>query len=161
MLTRWLIGTIIAGAVIAPANGSEFGTSREAAALVKNVQAKFAADGPEATFAAITNRAPDLIDRDLYVFVYDLNGTVVAHGANPSLVGQNRLDVKDANGKLVVSALVDMAKQSGQGSVDYAWPNPVSVDDMSSYVEKLDDNYVVGVPTFRDTMRPMQAQNGH
>jgi signal transduction histidine kinase len=160
MLPRWVVGIIAAGIFISPSWAGEFGTGSDAAALIKRVQIKFANDGPAATFAAITNGAPDFVEKDLYVFIYDLNGTLLAHGGNPALVGQNRRDLRDANGKLVVSEIIDVAKQSGRGSVDYAWPNPVAVDDMSSYIERLGDNYIVGVPTFRsDKLRPMQAQN--
>ena len=160
MSTRWLLVAIAAGVFIAPGWAGEFGSGNEAAALVKRVQIKFASDGPAATFAAITDKAPDFVDKDLYVFVYDLNGTLVAHGGNPALVGENRRDLKDANGKPVVSEMIDVVVRSGRGSVDYSWPNPVSVDDMSSYVERLGDKFIVGVPSFRsDKLRPVQAQN--
>ena len=33
----------------------------------------------------------------------------------------------------------------GSGWTDYCWSNPVSVEDMSSDIERLDQNYFVGV----------------
>jgi hypothetical protein len=35
----------------------------------------------------------------LYLFVYDLEGLVLAHGAESNLLGVNRLNVKDPDGK--------------------------------------------------------------
>jgi cytochrome c len=160
MLTKLLAGVVAISMSIAPVWAGEFGSSSEAVALVKTVQARFANDGPTATFAAITNQAPEFGTKDLYVFVYDLNGTLVAHGGDRALVGQNRHSIKDANGKLVVSEILNVVRQSGRGWVDYSWPNRVSVDDMSSYVERLGDKYIVGVPVFRSNdLRPVHARN--
>lgn len=160
MLIRLLAGLIAVGVLIAPGRAREFGSRDQAVALVKRVQSKFANDGPAATFAAITDKAPGFVEKDLYVFVYDLSGTVVANGAHPTLIGKNRHDLVDANGKQVVSELIGVARRSGHGWIDYSWSNPVAVDDMSSYVERLGDKYVVGVPVFRsEDLRPVQAQN--
>ena len=140
------------------AQSSEFGTSEEAVALVKRVQEKFKRDGEKATFAAITERAPGLQDRDLYAFVYDMRGRNVAHGGNSANVGQNRIGLQDQNKKFPIVEFVKVAQTSGSGWIDYCWPNPVSVEDMSSYIERLDDNYLVGVAILRKDPAFKQAQ---
>ncbi len=58
----------------------EFGTRAEAIAMVKRVQEKFKKDGPQATFAAVNKQDPAFHDRDLYPFIYNLDGVNVAHG---------------------------------------------------------------------------------
>lgn len=131
------------------AQSAEFGSSDEAVVIVKRVQEKFKRDGKEATFAAITGRAPGFHDHDLYAFVYDINGKNVAHGANSVLVGQNRIGLQDQNKKFVISEFIKVAQTKGSGWIDYCWPNPVSVEDMASYIERLDENYFVGVAIFR------------
>jgi cytochrome c len=143
--------TIFLGlALIAPtAQSAEFGTREEAVAMVKHVQEKFNRDGPDATFKAITQGAADFHDRDLYVFAYDMNGINVAHGENSALVGENRIDLRDQGGKFLIREFITVAKNSGRGWIDYCWSNPVSVEDKSAYVERLDDNYLVGVGVFR------------
>jgi len=133
------------------AKSAEVGTRDEAIAMVKRVQEKFKKDGRDATFKAITEQAPEFHDRDLYPFVYDLNGVCVAHGANAALIGKNLIDLKDDKGKLLVQELVAVAKGPGSGWVDFRWPNPITkqVQDKSSYVEVLGGAYLVGVGIYK------------
>ena len=48
------------------------------------------------------------------------------NGGNPSLVGQNHLELKDPSGKLFNKECVDVVKTKGSGWVDYQWVNPVT-----------------------------------
>ncbi len=59
---------------------------------------------------AITQQVADFHDRDLYAFVYDMNGVNVAHGANPALIGENRINLSDEGGKFFIQELVAVAK---------------------------------------------------
>ncbi len=49
-------------------------------------------------------------DRDLYPFIYNLDGICVAHGARPALVGKNLIDLKDQDGKFLIREMVTTAK---------------------------------------------------
>ena len=138
-------------AALCSATAGEFGTRDEAVAMVKRVQAEFAKTGAEATFKAIDDKANAAFhDRDLYAFVYDLNGLNVAHGARPALVGKNLISLKDQNGTYIIQEMIALAKGPGSGWVDYKWPNPITnkIEDKSSYVEKMGD-YFVGVGVYR------------
>jgi len=129
----------------------DFGSRDEAVAMVKRVQAKFQAVGAEATFAMVTDKStPEFHDRDLYPFIYDMNGVNVAHGAKPVLVGKNLLGLKDQDGKLLIQDMLEIANTTGGGWYDYKWPNPITnkIEDKSSYVEKMGD-YMVGVGVYR------------
>ena len=135
----------------APAVAAEHGTREEAVAMVKRVQEKFTKDGHEATFKAVTEKDKAFNDRDLYPFIYTLDGTnCVAHGANPALVGKNLIDLKDQDGKFLIRELSATAKKPGGGWVDYKWPNPVTklIESKASYVERMGD-YFVGVGIYR------------
>ncbi|MGH7227316.1 MAG: cache domain-containing protein [Gemmataceae bacterium] len=124
-----------------------FGTKPEAVAMVARVQAMFAKSGPAATFAAINDRSNrEFHDRDLYPFVYDLQGVNVAHGARPVLVGKNLISLKDQDGNYVIQRIIAIAEGPGHGWVSYKWPNPITnrIEDKISYIEKMGD-YVVGV----------------
>jgi cytochrome c len=149
---RTLLALVFGFALMMPsAQSAEFGTRDEAVAMVKRVQDKFKKDGPDATFKAITEKAPEFHDRDLYPFVYDLNGVNVAHGADATLVGKNLINIKDDNGKFLIQELVVVAKSPGTGWVDFRWPNPITkqIQDKSSYVEHLGDKYLVGVGIYK------------
>lgn len=132
------------------ASAVEFGTRDEAVAMVKRVQERFKKDGAEATFKAITTKARAFHDRDLYPFVYDLNGVNMAHGAKPELVGKNLIDFKDQNGKFLIREMIDVVNGAGSGWVNYRWTNPTTnvIEEKSAYVEKL-DSYFVGVGVYQ------------
>lgn len=134
------------------ASATEYGTKDEAVAMVKRVQAMFAKDGADTTFKAVSDKSVAAFhDRDLYPFIYDMNGTCVAHGARPALIGKNLIGLKDQDGKYLIQELVEIAKGPGSGWVDYKWPNPLNnkIEDKSSYVEKMGD-YLVGVGVYRE-----------
>ena len=143
-----LLTVLLAGSVVAVAAEPEHGTRDQAVAMVKRVSAMFQKDGADATFKAVT--AKTFNDRDLYPFVYKLDGTdCVAHGANPAMVGKNLIDLKDQDGKFLIRELSEVAT-NGKGWVDYKWPNPLTklIEAKSSYVERMGD-YFVGVGVYR------------
>src|SRR6266568_8064708 len=95
-------------AISGPALAGEYGSREEAIGMVRRVQEKFQREGSEATFRAVTGKARIFHDRDLYPFIYDLNGVVVAHGAKADLVGKNLIDFKDQDGKFVIRKMIDV-----------------------------------------------------
>jgi signal transduction histidine kinase len=88
---------------------------------------------------------------ELYVMVYDHTGMNFAHGGNPKLVGKNLIELKDAEGKLIVKGLLDTAAGGKSGWFDYKWPNPVTkaVEAKSTYVENASGDLVVGVGIYK------------
>ena len=54
-------------------------------------------------------------DRDLYVFVYDLDGNCLAQGANPKMVGKNLIGIKDVEGNEFIKGMVEMVKTRKKG----------------------------------------------
>jgi signal transduction histidine kinase len=138
-------------AFASPATAVEFGTKEEAVAMVKRVQEKFKKDGVDATFKAVSDQSTkEFHDRDLYPFIYELNGLNVAHGARPALIGKNLLDLKDQDGIYLIREMVKISHGPGSGWVDYKWPNPLTnkIEDKTSYIEKM-GNYFVGVGVYR------------
>ena len=142
-MKAFLSGAALAlGALALPAVAADKATANEAVAMVKKAAALVKSDGKEKAFAAFADPAnKDFHDRDLYIYVYDLNGVSLAHGANPKMVGKNLLNMKDNEGKPMIQEMVKVAKEKGSGWVDYKWPNPVTkaVEAKSGYVERVDD----------------------
>jgi signal transduction histidine kinase len=118
-------------------------TAAEATAMVKKGVAalKAAGAGKAKIFAEVTGKDAKWVDRDLYLVVYGLDGTVKAHGANAKLVGENLIDMLDIDGKPYVKERVDMAKSKGTFWQDYKFTNPTTkkIEPKSMYCEKLDD----------------------
>ncbi len=134
------------------ASAGEYGSRDEAVAMVKRVEDMFARTGADPTFKAVTDQSvTSFHDRDLYPFIYDLSGRCVAHGARPALIGKNLLDLKDQDGKYLIREMIEIARGSGSGWVNYKWPNPINnrIEDKTSYVEKMGD-YFVGVGVYRE-----------
>lgn len=103
--------------------------------LVRTAVAYFDQNGRESTFALISNPNGPFVKGDIYMFAYDFNGQVVAHGQNAALVGQNLIDLQDSRGKYLIKELIEVAKTKGKGWVEYYWRNEFK----RSYVEKVVD----------------------
>ena len=121
-------------------------TPAEATAMVKKGVAFMKANGKDKGHAEISNKQGQFIDRDLYLVVYGLDGTVRAHGANEKMVGKNLIELKDVDGKAFVKERVDLAQAKGTFWQDYKFTNPVTkkIEPKSMSCEKLDDAVVCG-----------------
>lgn len=121
-------------------------TADEATAMVKKGVAYFKANGKEKGNTAVSDKAGQFKDRDLYLTVYGLDGTVHAHGANAKMVGKNLIELKDVDGKEFVKERMELAKTKGTFWQDYKFTNPVSkkIEPKTAYCEKLDDFVICG-----------------
>jgi len=121
-------------------------TADEATAMVKKGVAYIKAQGTEKGYAEISNKQGQFIDRDLYLVVYGLDGTVLAHGANDKMVGKNLIDLKDIDGKAFVKERVEMAQTKTSFWQDYKFTDPVTrkIEPKTTYCERLDASVVCG-----------------
>jgi len=148
-IRRWMISGVALFAaafllaVQAPAD-EQRGTAEQAQALVASAVAFYDANGKEAAFAVIEDKAGQFVNYDLYVFVYGPDRTIVAHGADTSLNGTPVDTLFDINGKPFGTALMDGATEEGVW-IDYTWYNPVdrALHPKSSWVV-LHDGHVFG-----------------
>ncbi|MDE2743264.1 MAG: cache domain-containing protein [Gemmatimonadota bacterium] len=67
----------------------------------------------------------------IYLFLFSTEGLFILHGADPSLEGQNLIDLEDVNGVKMVQELIAVAAEGG-GYVEYLWPNPAIAGDTGS-----------------------------
>ena len=83
---------------------------------------------------------------ELYIFAYDFNCIVLAHGANPKWVGNDFTELKDPTGKKVVKEMAAMAKRKGKGWVKYKWFHPKTkrITPKLSYVHKINNKLWIG-----------------
>jgi signal transduction histidine kinase len=132
------------------ATAGSYGTAEEAKVMVAKAAELLTSEGGEKAYAAFADPSAGFIDRDLYVFVIDMAGTVVANGANKTLVGKSIVTLKDSSGKAFIEAMIEVAKTSGEGWVDYNWPNPTTkkIEPKSSFVRKVGD-VLVGVGIYK------------
>lgn len=121
----------------------EFAGAKEAETMVGNTVAAIKAN-KQKTYEEITGKDPKWVDRDLYPVVYDLKGTVLAHGQNPKQVGKDLIDLKDPDGKPFVKERVELAQSKGKFWQDYKFTDPMTKKALPKqmYCEKLEDTVV-------------------
>lgn len=72
------------------------------------------------------NQDPRFIDNELYLFSMSRSGYILSSGGwSASLIGQNVLDLTDDEGRPFFQQMLDKARSSDEGSVEYLWFNPV------------------------------------
>lgn len=121
-------------------------TAAEATAMVQKGVAYLKANGKDKTYAEIDNKQGQFTDRDLYLVVYGLDGTVRAHGANEKMIGKNLIDLKDVDGKAFVKERVELGKANPTFWQDYKFTNPTTkkIEPKSMYCERIDDAVLCG-----------------
>ncbi len=141
-IRRLFLVTALAAAWASPAvHATEsVATKDEAVAMVKKAIAFAKAQGKDKVITEINAKNAQFIDRDLYVYLADEKGLVLAHAVNPKLVGRDLNQLKDADGKPFVTEIIKIGASGKPGWVEYRWPNPVTkqIDDKVTYVEKAD-----------------------
>jgi signal transduction histidine kinase len=127
-----------------PAIAGEFGTAKEAEALVGKAVNHIKTAGNEKAYADFTGKKTGWVNGDLYVVVYDLSGKVLAHGQNAKQVGLDLIGMQDADGKEFVKERVELSKSKGKFWHDYKFTDPVTkkILPKSMYCEKLEDTAV-------------------
>jgi hypothetical protein len=139
----------VAGVQLAAVAATQ-GTPDEAKAMVEKAAKLLATEGKEKAFQQFDDSKGQFVDRDLYVFVLDKDGTTIAHAVNKAVIGKSLLKLKDADGKAFIQEMLDVANSKGEGWVDYKWPNPVTkkVESKSSFIKKVGD-MIVGVGVYK------------
>lgn len=101
-------------------------TKDECVSKCKESAAMVTANGLDAAIAEINKKDGKFVWKDTYVFLMDLDGMMLAHPMSPALIGKNLLEMKDKGepGKLLFKEFVQVAKEKGEGWVDYMWTNP-------------------------------------
>lgn len=120
-------------------------TAREAEAMVKRGVAAIKADRQNA-IAEITSRTDVWVDRELYLVVYALDGTTLAHGTSPKMVGKNMIELRDADGKEHIRERMELAKTKASFWQDYRTLNRDNkkIEPKQMYCERAGDLIVCG-----------------
>jgi hypothetical protein len=101
---------------------------------------QFAKDhGKAAALAEFNNPEGKFIDKDLYIFAYEMNGTVIALPYQQGVLGTDRSAVTDPNGVAFITRLAEVAREGG-GYVYYIYQNPAD-----NYREQFKLSYVLPV----------------
>jgi cytochrome c len=126
------------------------GTPEQAKAMAEKAAAQLSTDGKEKAYAVFDDASGPYVDRDLYVFVLDLQGNVLAHGANKAMIGKSLINIKDPSGRLFVQDMLKIGETTGEGWVDYSWSNPTTkkIEPKSTFIKKAGD-VLIGVGVYK------------
>jgi cytochrome c len=118
----------------------------EAVAMVKRAVATIKNEGPDKAYAEIDDPKGPFVHRDLYITVVNMDGLVLAHGADKTRIGINVLHDKDVDGKEFVKERMQLAKTKPSFWQSYKFMNPVTkqVEPKQTYCERLNDTVVCG-----------------
>lgn len=89
--------------------------------MVQKAVSTYKEKGRDYTLKLINSTSGPFRVGELYVYATDLEGTVLAHPANRDLIGRNQAKLLDAKGKPFAQELLEIAKNSTSGWVEYTW----------------------------------------
>jgi len=101
-------------------------TKEEIVAKVKEAAAMIINEGQDAAFKEINNKEGKFVWKDTYVFVMDFEGILLARPFRQGAIGKNWMNWKDQSNppKQPNKEMVDLAKDKGEGWVEYMFPKP-------------------------------------
>ena len=119
------------------AHATGTGTPLEAKAMVLRAIDYMRANGEQKALQEFDKLNGKFQWRDLYVFAYDLKGTMQAH-PNQTLIGKALYNEPDSRGRLFRKEIVELTKSRGSGWVDYVQFNPITQQEEAkiSYCQK-------------------------
>lgn len=137
---------LVLGTSLGISAAAERVTPKEAEAMVKRGVAFIKATPRDKAMAEITDPKGQFVDRELYLTVYKMDGTAMAHGANAKFVGKNMMDLRDGNGKEHIRERMETAKTKSAFWQDFTFLNPVNkkIEPKQMYCEKADELVVCG-----------------
>lgn len=117
----------------------------QAVSLVRKAYKYMKANGATIALREFTGSTRNISNEfkyaNLSIVVYSLDGKCMAHGSNASLVGKNRFDLKDSDGRYYVREMITKAQEGG-GWINYKTGKLFR----SAYVELIDmgiEQYVI------------------
>lgn len=91
----------------------------------------------------------EFLSGEVYLFVMDVKGRIIAHGNQAQLIFKNLYDAVDMLGTHYVQDMIKMAQQGG-GWVTYSWENAIKVSYVKQ-VKKDGEAYVIGAGYYPHT----------
>jgi cytochrome c len=101
----------------------------------------YKATSREIALAEFSNPQSQFVQGEQYLYVLDINGTMLAHGVNEKYPGEDFYRVQDCDGKSFIKEIVDTANLKNFGWVEYKWRDPVTRSEQPKtvYFERVDN----------------------
>ena len=146
---------------VAAAGAIERAEAREAATLLSDAVSYLQKQGAEKSFKAFNDRKGAFVHGPYYVYVVGTDGIMRANGGAPEVMtGANVTELRDEAGKPFMRELLDRARSSDTGAIEYRWLNRVTnrIENKEVSFRKV-GQYIVSVGYYipRSTVEEAQA----
>ncbi len=144
-IVRMIVMTfLLLSAVAAPAGAADKPTLQQVKDLTLQAADIIRRDGVEKARPVFHADGPFRYG-EIYVNVIDLNGTWLIYPPNPRNEGKSVLNVRDADGRLLVQDIIRTANENGEGWVEYRWLNPASnaIEKKASFVKLVPERQAI------------------
>ena len=121
-------------------------TEKDAVAMAERAAAFTKTHGRDEMIKKVTAKDPDFVQGSMYIYMRDFNsGVNLAHPFNQSIIGKDLNDVPDTNGKMYRRDIMDVARKTGKGWVDYMYKNPENnkIEAKTAYILRSGDVVLV------------------
>lgn len=138
MSIRSLVSTILATALLATLQAQG---PADAEALVKEAVSYAKTQGAYKLIKEANTPGGAFRKGELYIWIVDMEGVMLANGANPKLVGKDASEKADSDAIHYAQEAVKIAEGPSKGWFTYKFTNPVTreVQQKQCYVERLDE----------------------
>ena len=128
-----------------------YGTPLEAKVMVEDAVSYMKEVDFEKAFLEFGEKEGRFHIKDLYLFVIDMDGNVLFHGGEESLIGKNMIDLKDSAGKYFIKDFIKLMEESNNGWKEYYWRNyeTQKVEMKITYLKKYNDNIFIGCGAYQ------------
>jgi len=108
---------------------------------VENAKNFYRSAGRKLALAEFSDPNGMFVQGEMYIFVLDSQGTMLAHGINNKFVGENLIDIKDSDGRFFIREIIESADIDQSGWVEYKWFNPATKEWIPkiTYFEVVDE----------------------
>jgi signal transduction histidine kinase len=134
-------GVVLALALLTLSMGLYAESKDEAIAMAKKAAAYYKQHGKVKLIDAAQKEKGQFEKGELYIYILDFNGTILAHPKFPSWVGRSFLNLRDADGRLFIKDAVEQLKTKDDCWIEYKWNHPVTkkIRPKICYFLKADD----------------------
>jgi len=137
-MNRYLRRTLGLGVLICSSTLAQ--TQADAETFVKSAIAFAKTNGAYKLIKAVNAKDPQFFKGELYIWIVDQDGVMLANGANPKLVGKDMSEAHDSSDVRFAQEAAKTAMEKGAGWIEYKFMNPVTkeIQPKICFVEKYE-----------------------
>ena len=125
-LTLKVLSALAVITILSISTGVMAASKDEAKATAKKVEIYFKTNGKDKTVVEVQKNNGMFEKGEVYVFIFDTNGTWIADPKLPGWVGKYYKSLKDADGKYFIKEAIEALKTKNEVWIDYKCNNPAT-----------------------------------